>query len=220
MRGAIFTGIYETLTGINAGAFDNAAIAPAALSGLPAKSTTEPRYMKTGLGALLAAGAAVIIFPLSSLAHGPQAEGLRGCQAGLPHEKGAIPPQPHRTALGFAAAGPMNAPLFLHGVDLTEAQRDKLFELRHTQEPILREKTKAAAKAQLELRYQAHMESFDGARARSLADAHGKALADIAMMHAQFASQALAMLTPEQRKQLDERLARMELSAGHGDKRL
>lgn len=176
--------------------------------------------MKTSLGALLAAGAAVIIIPLSSFAHGPQAEGPRGCQAGLLHEKGAIPPQPHRLAPGFASAGPMNAPVFLHGVDLTEAQRDKLFELKHAQEPILREKAKVASKVQMELRHLVHMAGFDGARARSLADAHGMAMADIAMMHAQFESQVLAMLTPEQRKRIDERHARMALSAGHGDKRL
>jgi len=138
----------------------------------------------------------------------------------IPHEKGAKPPQPHRMTPGFAAAGPMNAPLFLHGVDLTEAQRDKLFELRHAQEPILREKAKVASKAQMELRHLVHMAGFDGARARSLADAHGMAMADIAMMHAQFESQVLAMLTPEQRKRIDERHARMELSVGHGDKRL
>lgn len=176
--------------------------------------------MKTSLRALLAAGAAVIIFPLSSLAHGPQAEGLRGCQAGRPNEKGANPPPPHRMAPGLAAASPMNAPLYLHGVDLTEAQRDKLFELRHAQKPILREKSKAASKAQMELRHLVHMAGFDAARARSLADAHGRAMADIAMLHAQFESQALAMLTPEQRKRIDERHVRMELSAGHGDKRL
>lgn len=176
--------------------------------------------MKAGLGTLLAAGAAVLVIPLSSSAHGPHAEGLRGCQAGPPHEKGAIPPQPHWMAPGFAAGGPMNAPLFLHGVDLTEAQRDKLFELKHAQEPILRVKAKAAAKAQLELRYLAHTDSLDGAKARSLADAHGRAMADIAMMHAQFVSQAMAMLTPEQRKQLDERHAKMELSTGRSDKSL
>jgi Spy/CpxP family protein refolding chaperone len=107
-----------------------------------------------------------------------------------------------------------------HGVDLTEAQRDKLFELRHAQEPILREKAKAAAKAQMELRHLVHMDSFDAARARALADAHGKAMADIAMMHAQFESQALAMLAPERRKQIDERQARMESCTGRGDKRL
>jgi Spy/CpxP family protein refolding chaperone len=109
---------------------------------------------------------------------------------------------------------------FLHGADLSEAQQDKLFEFRHAQEPILREKAKVASKAQMELRHLVHMVGFDAAKARALAEAHGKAMADIAMMHVQFESQALAMLTPEQRKRFDERQAKMESPAGRGDKRL
>jgi Spy/CpxP family protein refolding chaperone len=176
--------------------------------------------MKVDLGKLLAAGAAALILPLSASAHGPQGEGPRGCQAGLHHEGGAMPPQPHQMMLGFAAGSPMHAPYFLHGADLTEAQRDKLFELRHAQEPILREKAKAAAKAQLELRHLVHTGSFDAAKARALADAHGKAMAGMTMLRAQFESQVRALLTPEQRKQFDERLAKLESTAGRSAKRL
>lgn len=96
---------------------------------------------------------------------------------------------------------------FLRGLDLTEAQRDKIFELRHAQEPVLREKRKAAAKAREELRNLGRAESFDAAKAKVVADAHGKAVSEMMLLKAQLHAQVRAVLTAEQKKRLDERLS-------------
>jgi periplasmic protein CpxP/Spy len=92
----------------------------------------------------------------------------------------------------------------LRALDLTEAQRDQVFKLRHEQAPALREKMQAARKAHGELRALATATTFDGARARELADAQAKAMAEAALLRAETMNRMMAVLTPEQRATLDE----------------
>lgn len=92
----------------------------------------------------------------------------------------------------------------LRGLDLTEAQREQVFKLRHEQAPALREKREAVRKAQQALRELATAPTFDSARARELADAQGKAMADAALLRAETMNRMVAVLTPEQRAKLDE----------------
>ena len=92
----------------------------------------------------------------------------------------------------------------LRGLDLTQEQRDQVFKLFHAQAPALRDRMQAARGAQRELRKIARSPSFDAARARELADAAGKAHADVALMRAESMSKVIALLTPEQRAKLEE----------------
>ena len=93
----------------------------------------------------------------------------------------------------------------LRGLDLSEAQRDAVFEIMHGQAPAMRERMKALRKARLELRALAQSADFDAARARARADAVGRAMADLALARAESGSRIYKLLTPEQRA----RLARM-----------
>ena len=93
---------------------------------------------------------------------------------------------------------------FLHGVELTEAQQDKVFAITYAAEPALREQGKAARAAHEALRALAGSPQYDDKKASALAQAIGQSAAAAALQQARIESQVLALLTPEQRKQLAE----------------
>ncbi|MGB0126438.1 MAG: Spy/CpxP family protein refolding chaperone [Rhodocyclaceae bacterium] len=98
--------------------------------------------------------------------------------------------------------GPM--PGFLHGLDLNEGQRDKVFAIGHDQAPQLREKFKAVQKAKEDLRALVTSPQYDEAKAKSLADTEARAMAEIALLRARSEHAIYALLTPEQRKKAEE----------------
>ena len=87
-------------------------------------------------------------------------------------------------------------------LNLSEAQQDKLFNIRHAAEPQQREHMKAIRKAREALGELARADRFDDARATALSRELGQAVAAEALLHARTEAQALAVLTPEQREQL------------------
>ena len=91
---------------------------------------------------------------------------------------------------------------FLHGVELTEAQQDKVFAITYAAEPAMREQGKAARTAHEALRALAGGTQFDDKKASALAQTIGQAAAAAALQQARIEAQVLALLTPEQRKQL------------------
>ena len=100
---------------------------------------------------------------------------------------------------------PPGLPPFLHEVALSEAQQDKVFAATHAQAPLLREQQKIAFKAHEQLRALASSNSYDDAKAAALANSAAQAMAKISLQHARLEQQLLAVLTPEQRKQVDAR---------------
>jgi len=114
------------------------------------------------------------------------------------------PPQPAMRGAPGAGPdddrGPGPEPL----LQLTEAQQDKLFALRHAAGPAQRARDKAIRRAQDSLRELAASPRFDDAKAAALAQTLGQAFAaeelDRAREHAQF----LSLLTPEQRAAMQE----------------
>jgi Spy/CpxP family protein refolding chaperone len=97
---------------------------------------------------------------------------------------------------------------FLHGLELTDSQQDKLFQLMHNQAPYLREQYRAHEKAMRALHEMGDAEKFDDAAAAKLAQAAAQAQANLTLSHIRTHQKVLALLTPEQRKQLEERKAR------------
>lgn len=146
----------------------------------------------------LALAGAVVAIPLAVLAHGT---------AGEP--SGPLPPAPCPAAAHGAPPGlpPFALPLppHLRHLDLTEAQQDRAFALFHGQAPAEREAAKAACRAAGELQRLVAADAFDVDKARSLAQAHADALARLTLLHAELEARLRGLLTPEQRKRLDER---------------
>ena len=102
---------------------------------------------------------------------------------------------------------------------LTEAQRDKVFELMHAQAPVLREKMKAVQRAEADLRGLTMSPDYSEAKARSLADVSGKAMAEMMLARMATDRQVLGVLTPEQRKQVAEMKPDREAFRGDGSPR-
>lgn len=108
-------------------------------------------------------------------------------------------------------------PPHLRALNLTEPQRDKVFEIMHSQAPAMRDKAKAWRKAEDELRALTASPDYSDAKARSLADAAAKAMAEMTLARAKAERQVFEVLTPEQRKQLAEMKPSDEPRRGGGD---
>lgn len=124
---------------------------------------------------------------------GPQGDGPRG------EFPGGHP--------GGRAGGHFGAPglPFLHGLELSESQEDKLFQLMHNQVPYLREQQRARDKAMRALHEMRNAEKFDDAAAVKLAQAAAQAEANLTLSHIRTHQKVLALLTPEQRLQITSR---------------
>ncbi|WP_432377519.1 Spy/CpxP family protein refolding chaperone [Duganella sp. P38] len=136
---------------------------------------------------------------------GPQHDGPGSPQRGGPEGGPGFGPGP---GPGFGPAfgpgfGPGRPPFF-RGVELSEAQQDKVFAILHAEAPYLRDQAKAAGKAREALRALAGADKYDDAKAAALAKEAATADANIVLQHIRTRQKLLAVLTPEQRKQQAE----------------
>ena len=106
---------------------------------------------------------------------------------------------------GMHRGGPM---MMLRGLDLTQAQRDQVFQIFHDQEPAVHEQMKQVRQARQNLMQLARADRFDEGQARQAADAQAKAMSALAVLQAQSVNRVRAILTPEQRARLDQRAQR------------
>jgi periplasmic protein CpxP/Spy len=175
---------------------------------------------KTNKNLLCALAAAMLALPVASHA------AVDGDDAGGPPRGPSHPPRPDLRDDGDGPRGPgrpgPHSPAFgmpgdvpfLRGVELTEAQQDKVFAILHGQVPYLREQHKAREKAEHAL-FELHgAAKYDDAAAVKLAQASSQAMANITLQHLRTEQKVLAVLTPEQRKAVEEAKARPPRPAG------
>ncbi|MGG4603411.1 Spy/CpxP family protein refolding chaperone [Paenalcaligenes sp. Me131] len=93
------------------------------------------------------------------------------------------------------------------GLNLTQAQQDQLFELRHQQEPEMRRLRNAIRDARTELRDLSNAATFDEAKAKASSEKLAKAEADLSLQRSRLHAQRMAVLTPEQRQQMQQQHA-------------
>jgi periplasmic protein CpxP/Spy len=118
----------------------------------------------------LAIGTVAITLPLVAMAFGPMGDGPGNCPP-MPHPGSPmLLPMP---GMFLDAPPPGIMPPFLHYLELSDAQQDKVFNLLHDQAPKARDSFKAAAKTMEELQRLSSSDNFDTNKARSLAEAHG-----------------------------------------------
>lgn len=109
------------------------------------------------------------------------------------------------TPPGFDDDGPAfqergrGGPPFLRGVDLSEAQQDRVFAILHEQVPARRELEKAEHKAHDALHALSGGVEFDAAAADTQAQALGQAIAGQELLRLRTDAKLMAVLTPEQR---------------------
>jgi len=109
--------------------------------------------------------------------------------------------EPMHGGMAMHGGAPM---MMLRGLNLTDAQRDQVFNIFHQQAPAFHEQMKQVRSARQALMQLAAADSFDDARARQAADAEAKALSGLALLRAQTVHRVREILTPEQRSRLDE----------------
>jgi Spy/CpxP family protein refolding chaperone len=137
----------------------------------------------------LALAAALIGAPLAAgAAPGPHADGMHA----------------HQQA---GHSGWRHGDRWLHGLDLSQDQRDQIFKIRHDQEQAVYDQKKALRAAAGALRESGQADTFDEAKARQAADALGQAQGQLALLRTQSMAKIRAVLTPEQRQKLAERHA-------------
>ncbi len=132
----------------------------------------------------------------------------QGILSSLPVEMMPPPPFP---------LGEKPLPPFLLGLDLTESQQDRIFELLHSQEPAMRAQGKAIRKAMAEINRLAAAEHYSAAEVRRLADKLAGAIADSVVLRTETEARVRALLTPEQRKHADEVRAGFEADFAHDE---
>lgn len=116
---------------------------------------------------------------------------------------------------GFGERG-MTGGAFLRGLDLTEAQRDKIFAVRHASEPAMREQGKILRATRVELSKLALSNDYDEAKARALTDRSAQAMSTMAQLRARAMNEIFRVLTPEQQAKVIERQARWEQRGPRG----
>lgn len=172
--------------------------------------------MKLKASSLVLAGALALALPLSGFAQGHWGHEGDDDLPSFAHDGGMMR---HQGMMHGGGPGMMQGPgmmpgpgmkhgmgpmMHLRALDLSEAQRDKIFSIMHGQAPVMRDKHKAIRKAREELKTLAHGEGFDAAKARAASDALGKAVSEMALLRVQTHAQVHALLTPEQRKKAEE----------------
>jgi len=101
--------------------------------------------------------------------------------------------------------GPRHA---MRALDLTEAQKDQIFSLRHAAAPELRKLMKEARGYEGDLRNMVRDGKFDEAAAQELAKGASDARAKLLVMRTKLQADTVALFTPEQRAKAERWLAR------------
>ncbi len=112
--------------------------------------------------------------------------------------------------------GGMSPRGWLQGLDLSEAQRDKVFEIMHAQAPRMREQAKLVRTARAELGGLTTAPALDPAQLKAASDKLARALADMSASRVSTRNQIFQLLTPEQKQQLQARLTERGGRGGMG----
>lgn len=110
----------------------------------------------------------------------------------------------------------------MHGVfkqlDLTDAQRDQLFEIRHNQRPVMREKYKALRDSRRTLRDLALAENYDAAQVKKAADEQARIRSELIVMRTETMHKMMEALTPEQKQKLAQLREQRKAHKEHADR--
>ena len=201
-------GIYPCLRAFNRAEANNSVI-PCSPRNKPEEALFTEVYSMSALIPTRRLLLALALMPIVASAQSAPAGGPpQSPVAEAPHGGPGMPPMHGGEQRGNGPHGGdqfgMPLPPELHGVALTDAQQDKVFQIMYKQAPALREAMKKERHAHDDLQALILAPNFDESRARSLADSAGKAHGEMALLHATAQSQIQALLTPAQRQQIEE----------------
>ncbi|RPH60528.1 MAG: periplasmic heavy metal sensor, partial [Burkholderiales bacterium] len=123
----------------------------------------------------------------------------------------------HQYGRGMQGERGMSGGAFLSALDLTDAQRDKVFAVMHANAPAMREQGKILRSTRGELSKLALSTDYDEAKVKALTDRSAQAMSTMAQLRARSMNEVFRVLTPEQQAKVVERRARWEQrGAGRG----
>lgn len=141
--------------------------------------------------------------PLSGGCEADAHAGPPGMNMGMgPHRPG---PPPDET----------RPPPFLMDAMLSDDQQDKVFAIMHAAAPALRDQSKAARKARESLHDLVKSTEFSEAAAASLAQAEGRAEAQLALLRTRMEHELYGILTPDQAARIN--LRSQDWQGHHGE---
>ncbi len=146
------------------------------------------------------------MLPLTVFAACPPDDAPDGGPSGRHHGAGGPPPMPGDP--GAFKEGPL--PPHLRGLNLSQAQRDRIFAVLQAQAPAMRARSREAREARAELHEMAMSAEYDEVMANWLAAVQAKALTELALLRARADHEIHQVLTPEQRKEFGELKRRFE----------
>ena len=166
---------------------------------------------------LFSASVLALALPLAStaIAHegehdGVNRHGLNKARQGAHSEKGG-----HRSHQGhYRHHNKDGAPHYLRGLELSQTQKDQLFQIRHEQAPVLREQQKQRRELMQALHDTTQAPAFDDAKAQQIAAGLANLERDQILQRARTQAKVLALLTPEQRAKAEE----FKKNQAHGER--
>jgi|SRR5579871_1360203 Spy/CpxP family protein refolding chaperone len=99
-------------------------------------------------------------------------------------------------------------PFFSDALDLTDAQRTQIKEIFHNAKPAMKPLMEQARQSHQAMMQLITSGSFDQAKAQAIANQEAQVHAQVAVLHAQAASQAYQVLTADQKTKFNELLAK------------
>jgi Spy/CpxP family protein refolding chaperone len=103
---------------------------------------------------------------------------------------------------GSHGKGPEAMPHYLHGLNLSEGQKDQIFQLMHGKAPQFRELGKKARQAHEDLANLTFSENYDAAKAKSLTNSAARNHSEMLVLRASVDQEIYKLLNAEQRKKV------------------
>lgn len=101
-------------------------------------------------------------------------------------------------------------PPYLKNLNLTKEQKGKIESLVKNEVQVMRDKIKLMRKARLDIRHISMSTQYEESKVKSLSESSAKEMAEMTELHARTDNQIYQLLTPEQRKQMEEQRAQYE----------
>jgi periplasmic protein CpxP/Spy len=161
--------------------------------------------MNTRLASFMIASTIALGLPLCAHAQ-PMADGPGDCGGPMQMHGDRRMPDDRRPPDGAPGMpGEDRLPPFLHDVQLSDIQRDKIANLMQSQTTDMHEQFKVMHQTQMALHQLSLSDDYSEAKAKTLAEANTASMIRIAQMQARIDHQIYLLLTPEQRTRLQQR---------------
>lgn len=109
---------------------------------------------------------------------------------------------------GLEAISAPPPPSWLHGIELSEDQQDRIFAILHESAAAQRQAHRTAERTHRQLSHIGMATDYSEASTRKLSEQHAQAISELTLLRARIEKHVLEVLTPEQRRDAAHQAAR------------